>query len=332
MTTLERLFDPRPTFDEPIALGALVIIAAALVLTPLLAIFLRKRGAISEKLADELMVRTKSWAIIVPLVIGPILLGAFWAMAMVLAIALLCYVEYARMVGLFRERRVSWTVLLGIVMVHFAALDHWYGLFVALGPLIMVTIAAVALTCDEPKGYVQRVALAVLGFFLFGVCLGHMAYFANSHLYRSLLLLLLLGVALNDVYAFTFGKLFGKRKLCPNTSPNKTVAGAVGALVGTTLTVTLLGLLVLPGAQEMRWPHLVFAGIMLSVCGQLGDLMLSAIKRDVGLKDTGTLLPGHGGLLDRADSLLLAAPAAFHLVGFFEGVGLDMPTHILTGG
>ena len=172
----------------------------------------------------------------------------------------------------------------------------------------------------------------MLGLFLFGVCLGHMAYLGNSALYRSLMLLLLLGVALNDVYAFTFGKLLGRRKLCPNTSPNKTVAGAVGALLGTTLTVTLLGLLVLPNAQEMRWPHLVLAGLMLSVCGQLGDLMLSAIKRDVGLKDTGTLLPGHGGLLDRADSLLLAAPAAFHFVGFFEGVGLDTAKRILTGG
>jgi len=332
MTTAERLFDPRATLDEPIALGALVIIAAALVLTPLLTAILRRRGVIGEELAGELKLRTRSWAIIAPLVVGPILLGACWAMAMVLALSLLCYVEYARMVGLFRERRVSWTVLVGIVLVHFAALDHWYGLFVALGPLVMVTIAAIALTCDEPKGYVQRVALAVLGFFLFGVCLGHMAYFGNSHLYRSLMLLLLLGVALNDVYAFTFGKLFGRHKLCPNTSPNKTIAGAVGALIGTTLTVTLLGLLVLPGADAMRWPHLVLAGIMLSVCGQLGDLMLSAIKRDVGLKDTGTILPGHGGLLDRADSLLLAAPAAFHFVGFFEGVGLAMTPRILTGG
>ena len=76
MTTLERLFDPRPTLDEPIALGALVIIAAALVLTPLLAMFLRKRNTISAKLADELILRTRSWAIIAPLVIGPILLGA----------------------------------------------------------------------------------------------------------------------------------------------------------------------------------------------------------------------------------------------------------------
>lgn len=332
MTTLERLLDPRFTFDEPLALGALCFIVLALVLTPLLVIVLRKRGMIGDTLADELTLRTRSWAVIAPLVVGPILLGAFWAMGMVLLLALLCYVEFARMVGLFRDRLVSWTVLIGIVAVHFAALDHWYELFVALGPLVMVTIAAVALLSDQPKGYVQRVALAVLGFFLFGVCLGHMAYFGNSPLYRSLMLLLLLGVALNDIYAFTCGKLWGRRKLCPNTSPNKTVAGSVGALVCTTLTVTLLGLLVLPGAREMRWPHLVFAGVMLSVCGQLGDLMLSAIKRDVGLKDTGTLLPGHGGLLDRADSLLLAAPAAFHLVGFFEGVGLDMPKRILSGG
>ena len=72
-------------------------------------------------------------------------------------------------------------------------------------------------------------------------------------------------------------------------------------------------------------------GLVVSLSGQFGDLMLSSIKRDLGVKDIGQVLPGHGGLLDRFDSLLLAAPAYFHYVGYFRGFGLDQPVRILTG-
>ena len=77
--------------------------------------------------------------------------------------------------------------------------------------------------------------------------------------------------------------------------------------------------------------HLVTLGIIISVAGQLGDLMISSIKRDLGIKDTGVALPGHGGWLDRFDSLLLVGPAVFHYVGYFLGFGLDQPVRILSG-
>ena len=71
---------------------------------------------------------------------------------------------------------------------------------------------------------------------------------------------------------------------------------------------------------------------LVGLLGQLGDLTLSSIKRDVGIKDTGALIPGHGGVLDRFNSLLLVAPAAFHYIGYFNGFGLDQPARIITGG
>jgi phosphatidate cytidylyltransferase len=78
--------------------------------------------------------------------------------------------------------------------------------------------------------------------------------------------------------------------------------------------------------------HLLALGVLISVGGQLGDLVLSAIKRDLGIKDFAATIPGHGGLLDRFDSLLLVAPAVFHYVGHLQGIGLSDQTHIFTGG
>lgn len=332
MTTSQRWFDATTAFEDRVIVIAVGLILAALMLAPVLTLALRKWVGLSEKTAKDILIRTASWAVIVPLVIGPILLGAFWAMLMVLVLGLLGYLEFARITGLFRDRLVSCSVILGIFAVGFAVLDHWYGLFVTIAPLGVITIAAAGVLSDRPKGYVQRVALGVLGFLLFAVCLGHLGYLGNSTVYRPLMILLLLVVSLNDIYAYITGKLFGKRKLCPNTSPNKTIAGALGAVLLTTLTVVGLGAMLLDFAENMRWPHLILFGIMISVCGQLGDLVLSSIKRDIGLKDTGTLLPGHGGVLDRLDSLLLTAPTVFHFIGYFEGVGLDQTTRIFTGG
>ena len=246
--------------------------------------------------------------------------------------SLLCYREYARLTGCFRERLVSLIVVLGTLLAFFAVLDHWYDLFVAIWPLTVGAICIAGVLQDRPRGYVQRVAVGVLGFSMFGASLGHLAYFGNDVDYRPILLMLLLGVQMNDVFAYVTGRLLGKRKLAPNTSPGKTWGGALGALVLTTPLVAVLAHFVFEGSPLDRWHLLLGLGALVSVLGQLGDLMLSSIKRDVGVKDTGQLIPGHGGLLDRFDSTLLVAPASFHYIGYFVGIGTEYGAQrILTG-
>src|SRR5690606_18967076 len=120
-----------------------------------------------------------------------------------------------------------------------------------------------------------------------------------------LIVWLLVSVEMNDVFAYVCGRWFGRRRLAPNTSPGKTIAGGAGALVLTTALVTLIGYFVFEGTVLASAAHLISLGLIISVGGQLGDLMLSSIKRDLGIKDMGSLIPGHGGLLDRFDSLLL---------------------------
>lgn len=328
----DRLFGFSHAFDNPVTRVVTLIVALLLIMAPMVILWLARSGRIDSKMKSELITRYRSWLVITPLILGPILLGAAWTIAGVALLSLLCYREYARATGLFREQAVSAVVVLGIVGRSFAELDHWYRLFVAIVPFTVGFIAMVAILKDKPEGYIQRVALGVLGFVLFGSCLGHLGYLANDRNYRPILILIFLSVELNDVFAFITGKLFGERKLAPNTSPKKTVAGAVGALTLTTLLVMGLGSLVFRGTVLASPVHLAFMGMMISVLGQFGDLMLSSIKRDLGIKDMAATIPGHGGLLDRFDSIILVAPGIFHYINYFAGVGADQAVHIFTRG
>lgn len=330
--TLDRLFGFHNAFAHPVTVGVTLGLAAVLVLVPCIVLLLSRAGKIDAKSRGELFARYYSWLVMIPLLLIPILLGAAWTILGIGLLSVFCYREYARATGLFREKLLSLLIVIGILTTTFAVFDHWYGFFMALPALTIATLLAAAILADQPKGYIQRVALSVLGFGLFGTCLGHLGYIANDGNYRPMIILVLLSVEMNDVFAFLTGKTLGKRKLCPNTSPNKTVAGALGALVLTTLLVWGVGQFVFAGTVMDSAPHLLGLGALISVAGQLGDLALSSIKRDLGVKDMGVLIPGHGGLLDRFDSLLLVAPVVFHYVGFFLGFGSDQTPRIFSGG
>ena len=123
--------------------------------------------------------------------------------------------------------------------------------------------------------------------------------------------LVLVGAWISDVCAYFTGVLFGKHKLIPEVSPKKTVEGSVGAIVCTTVAMMIYGLLVsLFTDLTPNYLVLAISGAILSVTGQLGDLLASVIKRENGVKDYGTLLPGHGGIMDRFDSILAVSGVA----------------------
>ncbi len=122
---------------------------------------------------------------------------------------------------------------------------------------------------------------------------------------RWWVLLLLAGAVLNDTFAYAFGRLFGKRKLAPRISPNKTWAGAFGGIFGAVLAVAAAKFTLLPG---LFWYDIVLLGISLSIFCQFGDLAESFLKRGFNIKDSGNIIPGHGGILDRCDAMLFGAP------------------------
>src|SRR5213080_5119298 len=329
--TRERLFGFRHAFDDPVTIVLTLTALILFLLAPLLIFIVTRAANSTGDKRKELWDRYRSWIWLALCILIPILAGAFWTIVAVATLSVLCYREYARITGLFRERTISFIVVIGILLITFAQLDNWYRLFVALFPLTVALIAIGGLIPDQPKGYIQRVGLGVLGFALFVSALGHLGYIANDWNYRPILLLIIFAVELNDIYAYICGHLFGHRKFVPNTSPNKTVGGALGALILTTPLVAVGGHFIWSGTVLDTPVHLLGLGIIVSIVGQFGDLMLSSIKRDLGLKDTSKLIPGHGGILDRFDSLILVAPAVFHYVNYFVGFAAGQPQQIFSG-
>src|SRR5262249_26124885 len=117
----------------------------------------------------------------------------------------------------------------------------------------------------------------------------------------------------NDVLQYVTGKLFGRRKIMPTVSPNKTWEGFLGGWI---LTAALI-VLVAPYLTPLTGAGLWITAVALPLAGFAGDVTISAVKRDIGVKDTSRFIPGHGGVLDRADSLVFTAPLYFHLLAFF---------------
>jgi phosphatidate cytidylyltransferase len=266
----------------------------------------------------------RGWLIMIPLVIGAILLGRIATIVFFGLIAIAGFTEFARATGLYRDWLITGLVYLGIAGVTTVTiisppgetLIGWYGMFMALPVYVVAGILLMPILRDRTKGQLQLIALGIVGFIYIGWMFGHLAFFANSRNSAGSILFLLFSVPLCDVAAFTVGKAFGRHKMRPNISPNKTWEGSFGAfLVG--MALPWIFRFSLPGFGTRE---LLLAGLIVGVGSQLGDLSISVIKRDIGIKDMGALIEGHGGVLDRIDSLIYVAPLFFHMTRFFVGI------------
>ena len=130
-----------------------------------------------------------------------------------------------------------------------------------------------------------------------------------------LLLAIFIFIWVNDTGAYLVGSRWGKRRLAPSISPKKSVEGSIGGLILVLLSAVVLRLLLFP---ELSWLRILLIATVVAVFGTIGDLFESSLKRQAGVKDSGKLIPGHGGILDRIDSLLLAVPAVYLLLAFLD--------------
>jgi phosphatidate cytidylyltransferase len=221
-------------------------------------------------------------------------------------------------------RRVDRSVLLWAyiaipIQFYFAHIED-FGFFMVFIPVWMFLFLPARITLGGvTEGFLRAVGLLSWGLMMTVFALSHTAMllaFGTSRGFGAGPLLFLVALTqFNDVAQFTWGKLFGRHKILPSVSPKKTWEGFLGGFVTTVLVAALVGPYLTP--MDISWSLL--AGAIIAVSGFLGDVTLSATKRDLGVKDASNLIPGHGGILDRVDSLIYAAPVFFHFLNYFFG-------------
>jgi phosphatidate cytidylyltransferase len=258
---------------------------------------------------------------LIPILVGIIVLGGpAYLLTLVLVFGLSAW-EYARLFQTAQKFRPAQPLIVSGVLL--LVISAWFPGFISTGLLFAACIGA-ALTWhlfDFERGAPASgidFCVTVAGIFYLG-WLG--TYFASLRLLPLgmwWLFAALAAVTMTDTGAYTFGHLWGRHKLAPRLSPNKTWEGYGGGVVSSIVCTGLLGLLiqqlgVAGPASRLTWQAGAVLGLLVGVLSPLGDLGVSMLKRQVGAKDTGHLLPGHGGMFDRIDSWLVAIPLAYYL-------------------
>lgn len=232
------------------------------------------------------------------------------------------YVEILRNKGFFPSLKIIiFADALFAVLSYFDRFD-----LVTLAFTISSILAFMWVLFKGRQPYIANVATTILGFVYTGWFPLHLLFLRglNAENYQGFLklniqndglgyvVLLFVTILFTDTGCYIFGKKFGKHKLAPVVSPKKTVEGAVGGAI-----CSVIGALVVGYFIHLAWYHCLIAGLLATIFAQIGDLCESLIKRDAGVKDSGNLLPGHGGFLDRTDSYLLTIPVLFYYFKYF---------------
>lgn len=256
--------------------------------------------------------RAVSGAVFVAVVLAAILSGAAGFAALLVAVTvgglmeLYGNLEKSGRVQFFNHK---WTlVLLGGCTTGLYAVYHLYPLPMAIYyvfPLLLLAPLSLALVGQVPSALV-RTAFATLGFGYVVLCASSLVHWAQLGKFGYQYQYLIGGLVLiwsNDVFAYLIGRRFGRKMLAPMLSPKKTWEGTIGGLG----MAILAGWVLAQVYAEPWWAWMGF-GLVCGICATMGDLVESALKRSLGVKDMGTLIPGHGGVLDRFDALLFAGP------------------------
>jgi phosphatidate cytidylyltransferase len=231
-------------------------------------------------------------------------------------VSFLALKEYFSIVPTRRaDRRVLFWAYLAIPFQYYWVAQAWYGMFIIFIPVYVFLLLRMVLI-GETKDFLHAAGTLHWGIMTLVFGISRIAYLLVLPEARNpvaggagLVLFLVFLTQFNDVAQYVWGKMLGRHKIIPRVSPNKTWEGFLGGIATTTiLSVALSGWL-----TPLHLDMAVLAGLLISIAGFIGDVTISALKRDIGLKDSGSMLPGHGGILDRIDSLTYAL-FSFHLL------------------
>ena len=269
---------------------------------------------------SELVVRTNSWW---KMAIGITVVATAPAIIGTIVLAYVVFVALREMLSIIPLRTADRTVLvasyIAIPIQFYLAYKNYYYLFQIFIPLVMfISVSVILVLTGETNRIGRSMAIIPTTLMLTVYMPSHMVLLYHISVpgftvgAGGLIIFLIMITAFNDIFQFTWGKLLGKRKILPKISPNKTWVGFIGGV----FTSGVLG-----GALSFLTPldyiNCFYIGLSLSIIGFIGDSIISAVKRDLKIKDTDDLIPGHGGAMDRLDSIVLTTPTFYYLLIFF---------------
>lgn len=276
-------------------------------------------------MAENLFARSKSYWVIALLFAATLLTGEKTSIALFAVISFLALREFVSLapVSASDHRAMVWTFFILTPLQYVFIAIHWYGFWSIFIPVYaFLFIPTLNAMVGDSERFLERTATLQWGLMICVYCVSYapallwlkIPEFRGEN--AKLLLFGVLVVQLSDFLQYLFGRWLGRHKLAPTISPNKTWEGFAGGVVVSALVGASLW-----WATPFSPPVAGLVALMLAVLGVAGGLTMSAIKRDRGVKDFGTLLPGHGGILDRIDSVCFSVPVFFHFLRFFYARG-----------
>jgi phosphatidate cytidylyltransferase len=275
----------------------------------------------------ELQQRMTSWCWIVTIFATTTIVDRSISIALFGCLSFLAFKEYISLIPTrLSDRRVLFWAYLAIAIQYYWISIHWYVMFLIFVPIYVFLFLPMRMViAGETQGFLKAIGTLHWGLMLTVFSLGHLAYLlvlpdrgnpiAGS---AGLMLYLVFLTEINDIAQYIWGKSLGRHPVTPTVSPNKTWEGLLGGIGST----TILAVAIAPFLTPFDWIHAVGIGLLISCAGFVGDVTISALKRDLGVKDSGNIIPGHGGILDRIDSLTYTAPLFFHFTVYFYFQGI----------
>ncbi|HCJ7757512.1 phosphatidate cytidylyltransferase [Citrobacter freundii] len=268
----------------------------------------------------ELTLRIRTWWVIIVLFSLAILSPRWLALIFFALVSFMALKEFLTLAPSRQTDRMPLLWMFIAIPINYWLIGiNWYGMFVVFIPVYAFLFLPVRMViAGDTQGFLRFVSQHHWSLMTTVFAFSHVAFLLvlpdDGKQTGALLVLFLVGLTeFNDIAQYLWGKSIGRIKVMPKVSPNKTLAGLVGGVVTTTLMAAVLG----PVMTPLNLPLSLLAGFIIGLSGFCGDVVMSAIKRDIGVKDSGTLLPGHGGILDRLDSLIFTAPVFFHFIRYF---------------
>ncbi|HJG33821.1 phosphatidate cytidylyltransferase [Jeotgalicoccus aerolatus] len=300
-------------------LYVLIGIVAVLIISTFITKIMKQKNNTSG--LKEVEMRIRSWWVMFIIFTFALLIHSTISLIFMALLCFLALKEYFSLIPFNRSHRLVlfWaymTIPIQFLLIYLG----WYGMFIVFIPVYMFLLIPIqAIIVGETKNFLRSIATVQWGVMLMVFGLSHLAFLLvlpgqeESIAGAGLVLFLVVLTQANDVAQFLWGKMLGKKKIVPKVSPNKTWAGFIGGVLTTTVLAVILAPLITPFSLFSS----IIAGLYIGLTGFIGDVNISALKRDLNIKDTSAIIPGHGGILDRVDSLTYTAPLFFHFTRYF---------------